>query len=352
MPHVDQMSGPSEPQSNSSWVSIGPWGGNARAVVASPIDPSIILCGVASERGLYRSTDGGADWVSVPDIQPPRCCVHNDVYDIEFDPRGNVYAGTSMGLWKSTDSGASWSELDLGIGLQKTVVEITIDPTDSDHVWIGISHALGAQTTLVMQSRDGGVTWTSATPPLTSLMTCWGIAVSPADSDNVYTGFGGFPGGGQVWVSDDAGATWMDRSPQFPNGPIYDIIHDGTRVLLCGGQPYRDEFVGVYASYDAGASWEALHGVDWPSLSINDLELDPNDQNTILVASTGGGGLSEHQRRRHVELRHWADRCVERQQCALRTEQLHHGLPWRQHGRSADQHQWRYQLRNEGQWSG
>ena len=46
-----------------AWEALGPFGGDADDVAASPADPNIVLCGLAPSLGgggLYRSTDAGA----------------------------------------------------------------------------------------------------------------------------------------------------------------------------------------------------------------------------------------------------------------------------------------------------
>ena len=85
------------------------------------------------------------------------------------------------------------------------------------------------------------------TPPLASPQTCTGIAVDPANSQRVFACFGGGFGGGQVWVSTTGGTTWINRSAGLPNNPMRDIVHDGARVLLCGGQLFGSQLVGLYA---------------------------------------------------------------------------------------------------------
>ncbi len=270
-----------------AWVALGPFGGDVEGVAASPANASIVLAGVAPASGgggaLYRSTDAGATWSIVAALNGI------SVFDVVFAPDGTAYAGTLEGVWKSTDHGANWTQLSLGIGLNDAVLELSIDPSNPSIIWAGIDDALGGQPVNVMRSTNAGATWFNRTPPLPSPMSCRGLAVDPANSAHVCAAFGGAFGGGQVWISGNGGTSWINRSAGLPGNPMNDILHDGSRVLVCGGQLFGSQFVGVYESLNDGVTWTALHDGSWPLLVIDDLEIDPNDSGVILAASAGAG---------------------------------------------------------------
>ncbi len=267
------------------WLWLGPFGGDVADVSASPVDGTIVLAGLApssGDGGLYRSTDGGANWSKAADLGT------NHVYDIEYTPSGIVYIATIESVWKSVDGGASFSQLNLGIGLNDQVYEVAIDPNDADAIWAGVADAMGSQPINVMRSPDGGETWVNKTPSMPT-MSCQGIAVNPSDSDKVYACFGGGFGGGQVWVSSDGGSTWSDRTTGLPGNPMNDLVHNGSRLLAAGGLLYGSQYVGLYVSTDDGETWSKLHDSTWPLRVINDIDLDPNDPDVILAASGGAG---------------------------------------------------------------
>ncbi len=115
------------------------------------------------------------------------------------------------------------------------------------------------------------------------------IGNNPNNAGEVFAVFGGFGGGGEAWFSDDGGTTWFDRSAGLPGNPLNDVVHDGSRVLVGGGQRFGSQSVGLYASSDDGVTWAPLHDGTWPLLVVNDVNLDPNDPNTLLVATAGTG---------------------------------------------------------------
>ena len=75
-------------------------------MVIDPDDPSILS--VATERGVYRSVDGGATW-----NQSSAGMTNTRVGKVVVDPvtPSTIYAITQVGITKSTDGGAS-SEYD------------------------------------------------------------------------------------------------------------------------------------------------------------------------------------------------------------------------------------------------
>jgi photosystem II stability/assembly factor-like uncharacterized protein len=269
------------------WRPLGPYGGDVDAVCASPTAAGVVLAGIAPDGSsggtLYRSVDGGASWSEVSALSGL------SVYDIEFAPDGAVYIGTDDGVWKSIDDGASWTQLPLGIGLNDQTMEIAIDPNNPNNVWAGVADALGNQDVNITRSTDAGASWVDVTPPMASPLTGMGIAFDPNDSNKVYTCFRGSFGGGAFWVSTDGGTTWTDRSLGLPSNPLNDIVHDGTRVLVTGGQLFGSQDVGLYESTDDGAHWTALHDGTWPIMAFSAIALDPNDYDTIYLASLGGG---------------------------------------------------------------
>ena len=270
----------------SSWQALGPFGGDIQDVQVSPVDATLVLAALAPSSGsggLMRSTNGGASWSPVASLAGVSS------YCIAFAPDGTAYVGTIDGVWKSTNGGASFTAQSLGIGLNDQVAALVVDPTDSQRLWCGITDYQGFQSVYLMLSVNGGTSWTNKSPPLASPLGCNGIAVDPANNQHVFAAFGGAFGGGKVWVTSNGGTTWVNHSAGLGNNPLQDIVFDGSRVLVCGGQLFGTQNVGLFFTINDGLTWTPLHDGTWPLLVINDIAIDPNDSDIIYLASPGQG---------------------------------------------------------------
>ena len=285
IPMLDAGNSPANARAD-AWAPLGPYGGDIEDVAASPVNANIVLAGLApsgsSGGTLYRSTDAGATWAPVAQL------AGKSVFGIEFDPTGVAYIATDDAVWKSVNGGANWTQLNCGLGANDTCHFVIVKPGNPNEIWAGVDDHLGNQPKNVIRSTDAGTTWVSVEPPM-SPMACYSIGFDPTNTNKVYACFGGFGGGGAFWFSPDNGVTWFNRSGGLPNRPLKDIVHDGTRVLVGGGQLFGSQFVGIYASADDGQNWTALSDASWPIQVVNDIALDPANPAIIYAASPGAG---------------------------------------------------------------
>jgi len=270
----------SSASSTPAWDFLGVWGGEGDVVAESPTDADLVLAGIGPGNlmlgGLYRSTDQGATWRVVNDQNLSKIPVDA----IVFAPDGTAYVGTAWYLWKSTDDGETWVQHVLP-STEYWVRSVVVDPTAPATIWVGI----GPQ---VLKSTDGGETWIDRTPPQAS-MACYSIALDPTDSGQVFAAFSDvYSSSSRLYSSDDGGSSWHDRSPGLPDNPIFDIAHDGDRVLVGGGIAYGNQAFGLFASTDAGLTWAPLHDSSWPVLYVSDIEIDPTNPDAILLATDDG----------------------------------------------------------------
>ncbi|MDZ4814319.1 MAG: hypothetical protein SGI99_17170 [Pseudomonadota bacterium] len=280
------------------WLQRSPVGGDIVDVAYSPVDRALMLAAhIDTTSGtsgtLYRSTDEGASWSVVPGM------ASHPVHDIEFAADGRAFVATGDGVLTSgaIDSPAArarWTRLELGIGLNDAVLDVAIDPSQRSVLWVGITDAQGTQPVNVMRSGDGGHTWSNRTPPMSQPMSCREIAFDPLDPRRMVAVFGGDFGGGQVWTSENSGASWTQRSSGLPNRPIRSTAFGGRRLYVGGGIRLGQQDFGVYVSEDFGRSWMPLHQANWPLLAVESIAIAPTDPNLILVATDGSGVHRSH----------------------------------------------------------
>ncbi|MCP5474944.1 MAG: hypothetical protein H7A19_08905 [Rhodanobacteraceae bacterium] len=269
-----------------SWRGLGPNGGDVADVAASPVAPGVVLAGLSPASGpgaLYRSTDDGANWTRL--AYPAGVGVN----DIEFAVDGTAYIGTNGGLLRSFDHGQHWSLIDLGIGVNQVVLDVTLVPTVPQTIWLALANPNGNQPIVLLRSTNAGGSWSNRTPALTAPLYASGIAVDPANPNTVMATFKGEFFGGAVWVSTDGGEQWADRSAGLPNSPINTVVHDGSRFLVGGGRLFGSQFVGLYATTNLGLQWTPVHDGSWPELAAESIAIDPSNPAVILVATSSHG---------------------------------------------------------------
>ena len=215
------------------------------AVLGHPYGPN-------DERGVYRSTDGGATF--------QRVLFRDDntgAYDIKIDPKNPqiVYAT----LWAARQ--APWE--------------------------IGGSFEIGESG--IYKSTDGGTTWAqlrSGFPPRIGRAS---IAVAPSQPNTVYAIVDAHTGCG-VYRSDDAGAHWTLVNSQE------NVCERGDDLTSIAADPQNPAVVYVtntstYRSEDSGKTFTALKGApggdDYQNIWINPLHPE-----IIALVSDQGATIS------------------------------------------------------------
>ncbi|HEX7962586.1 MAG TPA: glycoside hydrolase, partial [Terriglobales bacterium] len=215
------------------------------------------------ERGLYRSTDGGASWQKVlyKDEDTGAMQVVFDptnaqtVYAVLWSARqapweyGTAFNGPNSGLFKSTDGGNNWQQLTQGLptpdqGLGR--IGIAIAPSDPKrmYAWVTANPSAGG----IYRSDDAGQSWQKTN----NETRVWGrgddfagLAVDPKNADIVYaantstyrstdgghnfTAIKGAPGG------DDYHSIWIN--PDNPQIMLFGV-DQGATITVNGGQTW------------------------------------------------------------------------------------------------------------------
>jgi photosystem II stability/assembly factor-like uncharacterized protein len=246
-------------------------------IVVHPNDPNTVyvaavghLWGPNSERGVYKTTDGGKTWAKV---------LYKDentgAIDLAMDPKNpNVLfaamyqrqrkgwgfngGGPGSGLYRTTDGGAHWSELHAGLPeIEKGRIGLCIFPGDSRIVY--------AIVEADPQSAGGG-----------------GRAGRGAPAGGPITQAGG------IFRSTDKGDTWEHMSGINPRPSYYSRIYvdpkDSGRVYIMGSNR------GFLVSSDSGKTFRDIfsnvHGED------HTLWVNPENTNHLVIGGDGGISIS------------------------------------------------------------
>jgi photosystem II stability/assembly factor-like uncharacterized protein len=269
------------PVTQPAWSSIGPmpinenasWGlatGRTTALAIDPTNTQIIYAG-AAEGGVWKTTDGGANWTPMTDSQ-----VSLASGSIAIDPENHltIYVGTGeenfsidsyygAGVLKSTDGGITWTlngQASFGFNgtcSNATIGAIAVQPTNSSVVLAGAGYCG------IWRSTDGGVTWSQPAPVLNTTPVT-SIIFDPSTPTTVYASagdiFGTFdnaaPG---VYKSTNSGATWTLMSAGLPAGgrETLALAASSSTTLYVGIQDPANlgNALGIWKSTDGANTW-------------------------------------------------------------------------------------------------
>jgi len=280
------------------------------ALAVAESNPDIVYVGMGETQlrgniiqgdGLYKSADGGKTWSSVglKGTQAiSRIRIHPKNPDLVYVAAlGKPYApGSERGVFRSKDGGKTWERI-LFHDPKSGAVDLSMDPNNPDVLYAALwevfrtPHSLssGGPGGGLLKSTDGGTTWTELTKNPGLPMGIWGkvgVAVSPADSKRLYAIVENENGG--VFLSDDAGATWKQvnserrlRQRAFYYSRLYADPKDRDTMYVLN--------TGFYRSTDAGKTYKAIRV---PHGDNHDLWIAPNDATRMINSNDGGANVS------------------------------------------------------------
>ncbi|HWQ32660.1 MAG TPA: glycosyl hydrolase, partial [Blastocatellia bacterium] len=302
-----------DPLKGLRWRSIGPYrGGRSVAVAGVPSQPMVYYFG-GTGGGVFKTTDGGANWEPVSDGQPFGTGTVGAIAVADSDPnivyvgmgeaciRGNFSHGD--GIYKSTDAGRTWKR----IGLEDTRIigRIRIHPKNPDIVYVAaLGHAAGTNEQRgVFRTRDGGKNWERVLFK-SNRAGAVDLALDPSNPNVIYAAIweakrtpwsmeSGGPDSG-LFKSTDGGDTWTEitRNPGGPKGQFIGRIG----VTVSPANPERVWAIieaddgGVFRSDNGGKNWMKVNenrNLRQRAWYYTHIFADPKSADTVYVLNTG-----------------------------------------------------------------
>jgi len=249
--------------------------------------------------GVYKSTDGGSTWANMG-LKNSR-----QIGNILIDPRNSnvVYVAcegslwgpsTDRGLYKTTDGGKNWKKV-LNISENTGVNNILCDPRNPDilfasseqrrrHVFTKIG---GGPETAIYKSTNAGESWDKLTNGLpTEPMGGIGLAISPVKPDYVYAIIESVKGASGFFRSTNSGISWLKMSDHSAQGQYYNEIFCDPNIP---DKVYSVETFS-HVTLDGGKTWNPLSTKD-RHVDDHAMWIDPDDSNHFIIG--GDGGLYE-----------------------------------------------------------
>ena len=274
-----QLSGPDK------WNSVGLCGDGLETLIQPQHGQALYVC---SQYGSCTVSPAGVP-AGVPLV------FNSDRFGwwlpMEFDPTDpSVMYAAGNRVERSADGGLSWTtispdlstnpqQLDPNTGYRIRGVVTTLAPAASD---ANVIYA-GTDDGLLWVTKDQGATWKRLKDP--DLPGTWvtSVAVDPADANVAYVTYSGYRDGSaapHVLKTSDGGASWKDVSGDLPSAPVNDVTFAGAGRVVVGTD------VGVFLS-DKDGRWYRV-GKNMAALPILDLRWHEGS-GTLTVATFGHG---------------------------------------------------------------
>lgn len=258
---------------------------------------------VSVGNGVYRSTDGGESWKHLGLPESER------IVKIAVDPRNTETAlvcvtgklwsdSTERGVYRTTDGGKTWTQVLKGGSPSTGCGGMSLDAKNPDVVfaslwdfrrkgWTFRSGGEGPEAKSgsgLYRSADGGRTWKEVVggglpaKPYGRIA----VAVAPSDSKVVYAFVEGEKGA--LYRSDDGGQSWdrRDDSQMMVWRPFYfaNLIVDPSNADRLFKTNLR-----LIQSLDGGKSFANTGGTH---ADFHDVWIDPNDPKNVIAGDDGG----------------------------------------------------------------
>ncbi|MEZ4648031.1 MAG: YCF48-related protein [Candidatus Eisenbacteria bacterium] len=278
------------------WLNPSPQGNSIEALA---FESDLVGYGVGVRGTTLRTTDGGVTW---NDLSRP-LLFSADLHDLETLGPGQLLAvGSGAGIYVSDDAGESWRVVAnpstgtlrhlgriggttysaVGDDGQRLVssdggASWSLGPNTGllfshSQAWLTPNHGWVVGSPNVMETLDGGQTWTQVELEGFSFEF---FDIQFADASN-----GWLSEVFSMYRTTDGGATWMP----MPQTPLYlntQIIYSNThRILICAGEGAE-----IYETRDDGGTWSPLYQ-RFATVSYTDIVTLPSGR--VVVASSDG----------------------------------------------------------------
>lgn len=286
--------------------------GSMGALAVADSDPNVVYAGTGSSkirsnvsigRGIYRSADAGKTWsfIGLRDV--------GQIASIKVDPhdpnllyvaaQGDPFVdGADRGVYRSSDGGANWSKV-LYVSPQLGATALAMNPANPKVIYASLWHGLRKPWTIISGSpasegagiyktSDGGDHWTKLGGGLPSeLFGRSNIAISNANPQRVYALIEAKPGQG-LYRSDDAGATWqlMNGTDAIITRPFYydtlGVDPNNADTVYVGDENW-------FKSTDGGRTFRTQQT---PHGDNHDLWINPTNSLDMIQSNDGGANVS------------------------------------------------------------
>jgi|GEM_PF-1558362 len=265
-----------------NWIRLDGSGGlpediDVVSITVSSKEPNTIFVGTWGPSGIYRSTDSGINWQKVDEGLG-----YLPVRYVGIDPAmpRNIYAYSSRGLgtYKTTNYGTSWAT---AFPYYQTwfFETLALDPENSGTMYI---YWPPSDTYGISKSTDYGENW-DYVKQLAEEERCNFIRICPSSPEVVYAQISG-GGNPRLIKSTNAGSAWNDISGSEGTEEVADdlIIDPASPDVL---YKWRQRGLwGIKKSTTGGTTWTSLEYSGNEITTVSAMAIDPEDPNRLYAA--------------------------------------------------------------------
>ena len=279
----------------------GTMSGRITAIDGVNSDPRILFVGAAGG-GVWKSTNAGVTFKSLFD----KYCQSIGALCIDQKNPKTIYVGTGEsnmrnsvsignGLYKSTDGGDNWIKIG-GLDSTEHIARIIIDPSNSNIIYVAAPGPLWGDSKHrgLYKSIDGGKTFEKILF-INNKTGCAEITIDPTNSSILFAStwefrrlpyaFNSGGKGSSMYKSYDAGKTWKEIITGLPNKPFgriaFDISKSAPHNLIA---IVESENTGLYISNDAGETWKkqsATMNIEARPFYFSVIQFDPKNEKRV-----------------------------------------------------------------------
>ena len=297
-----------------SWVKLGlEKTQHISRIIIHPTNPDIVYVAAQgalfegnTERGVYKSVDGGKTWKNTlfvndlsgavelsMDANYPEI-MYAAMWEHQRKPNKVISGGPGSGLYKSIDGGETWKKIHKGLPEEKGKMAIAVSPSNSNKVYALIESDSNADKGGLFMSNDAGESWSMVSGDNRLVQRAWyyiEVFVDPNDEDIVYVL------SAPALRSEDGGKTW--ENVEVAHGDTHDLWinpnNSKNMVLADDG--------GAAVSFDYGKTWSTqsnmptaqFYRISVDNLFPYNIYAGQQDNTAVRIASAsmGRGSITE-----------------------------------------------------------
>lgn len=261
----------------------------------------------STDRGLYKSTDGGTSWSNVLYLNDSTGIIDIAVHPTDDDivyaaswtrirsNRTSLITSSDAKVHKTTDGGATWTVLDNGLPVADSISRIGLDLYEQDpdilvasyvHYTEAANCRPGYQLRNVYKTMDAGMSWDTIPSAESNGLPC-----------NIMGGFGWFFGqvrmnpndhnditllGVDMYRTTDNGQLWDIFSPPWWQYSVHadkhELVYEGDDVWLgTDGGAYRADINSQDIEWPSSLHWQDAENI--PGNLVYRVGINPHDPN-------------------------------------------------------------------------